>query len=55
MAEFKVLSRKLHGGTEKNHEKPQSKWSVSRPGFELSTSHMQVRNVYRLSRLPRHI
>jgi hypothetical protein len=37
---FKVLFRYSHGGTEQNHEKPQSGQSVFLPRFEPDTSRM---------------
>jgi hypothetical protein len=42
---FKVLSRHLSGGTEGNHEKPQSGWPVFGPRFETWTSRIRSRRV----------
>jgi hypothetical protein len=40
IAYFKVLSWYLPGGTEENNKKPQSRYSLSWPRFELETSQM---------------
>jgi hypothetical protein len=37
MVQFKVLSRHMSGGTEENHENPQSEQQVSGPRFEPET------------------
>jgi hypothetical protein len=39
---IEVLSRHLPGGTEENHENPQSKYLIFRPRFKLITSQIQV-------------
>jgi hypothetical protein len=39
---FRVMSQHLPGGTEKNHEEPQSRWLISGPRFESGTSSRSV-------------
>jgi hypothetical protein len=41
---FKVLSRNSDGGTEENHENPDSGYPVSGPSFGPSTFRIQSRN-----------
>jgi hypothetical protein len=48
MAKYKLLSRNLPGGTGENHKTSQSRYSVSRPGFEPGSS-----RIVTLSQLPR--
>jgi hypothetical protein len=42
---IEVLPQNLPGGTEENHEKPQSWYPVSQLTFELSTSQIEYWNI----------
>jgi hypothetical protein len=42
---IEVLFQYSPGGTEKNHENPQSGWPVSEPGLEPETCHVRSTNV----------
>jgi hypothetical protein len=43
---FKALLQNLPGGTEENHETPQSGWPACRPRFEPGTSQIRSTSVY---------
>jgi hypothetical protein len=42
---FEVVTQNFHGGTEGNHEKPQSGKQVSLPRFETSNSQILLKSV----------